>query len=73
MPYSLRHQLHQGTNQYAASSYVIKELNISPVLFKLSMIKLINKGFAKWFSGDTHVTATENKGLTYAFENKLVT
>ena len=36
------------------------------------VIKLINKGFAEWYINSTRVTATD-KGLTYAFENKLVT
>lgn len=61
----------QGTESYAFSSQVIKALNISPMLFKLSMIKLIKLGFANWYIANTHVTATE-KGLIYAFENKLV-
>lgn len=61
----------QGTDHFAYSSHLIQELNISPMLFKLSVNKLEKLGFARWFIAHTHVAATD-KGLTYAFENKLV-
>jgi hypothetical protein len=61
----------QGIGKYAASVNVYQELNISPILFKISMTKLIDKGFANWYVNNTHVASTD-KGLIYAFENKLV-
>lgn len=61
----------QGIGSCAISGTVIRELNISPILFKISMSKLIDQGFAKWYIANTHVASTD-KGLLYAFENKLV-
>jgi hypothetical protein len=61
----------QGTDKYAYAPDIIKELGISSMLFKLAVVKLVEKGFARWYSGNSHVTATD-KGLMYAFENKLV-
>ncbi|MGZ4161240.1 MAG: hypothetical protein ACXVHR_06560, partial [Methanobacterium sp.] len=61
----------QGTGSYAHSSNIIRALNISPMLFKVSVIKLNNRGFTRWFSANTTVSSTE-KGLMYAFENKLI-
>lgn len=62
----------QGTDSYAYSSDVSFILKISPVLYKITMIKLIELGYAKYYgSGNRFVTSTD-KGLLYAFENKLV-
>jgi hypothetical protein len=62
----------QGTNNYALSNVIINSLGISPILFKISMARLIEKGFAKWYTQHSRVVGTD-KGLLYAFENKLVT
>jgi len=62
----------QGTEPYALSDNVIYSLKISSVLYKITMLKLIELGYAKyWGGGHTYVTSTD-KGLLYAFENKLV-
>ena len=63
----------QGTDSSAISEVVCMRLSISPMLFKVSVIKLINMGFVKWTHRDNYnyVSATD-KGLLYAFENKLV-
>jgi len=63
----------QGTDKSAFSNNLIRDLNISPLLFKVSIVKLINMGFVKWtyVSNFNYVTATD-KGLMYAFENQLV-
>jgi hypothetical protein len=61
----------QGTSSSVESYYIIKELNISPILFKVYMIKLIELGYAKWIRGNVWVSATD-KGLLYAYENNLV-
>ena len=61
----------QGVEPCAKSMPVINELNISASLFKIAMTKLVDKGFTEWFVGNTSVKATE-KGLKYAFENRLV-
>jgi hypothetical protein len=63
----------QGTDTYAFSELVIEQLKISPILFKVSVIKLINMGFVKWTysSNYNYITATD-KGLLYAYENDLI-
>jgi hypothetical protein len=65
--------LEQGTKSYANSDVIIRGLRISAVLFIISIGKLIKSGLAQW-NGTGHgwVNATE-KGLLYAYENKLVT
>jgi hypothetical protein len=64
----------QGTGKYAESDSIMYDLKISPLLYKMSAIKLINMGFAKWYapSNYNYIVATD-KGLIYAFDNKLVT
>jgi len=62
---------HQGTSLRADSEHIVKELKISPMLFKFSVNKLVNIGFAAWNTGHYYVVATD-KGLNYAFDNKLV-
>lgn len=62
----------QGINEYAISEILVKQLKISPMLFKLSMNKLIAQGFATWVWGTTERVAATDKGLSYAFENDLV-
>jgi hypothetical protein len=63
----------QGVSKYAVSAKVYGRLNISPMLFKLSVMKLIDMGFANWpFTNDHNYVAATDKGLLYAFENKLV-
>lgn len=61
----------QGTGTYARSNELIKELKISAILYKISVNKLEALGYAKWYIGNEFVIATD-KGLNYAFENKLV-
>ena len=61
----------QGTSSYTYSSNVISKLKISPVLFKVSVIKLKSMGFADWFGDNSLVFATE-EGVIYAYDNKLV-
>ncbi|MEG0916696.1 MAG: toll/interleukin-1 receptor domain-containing protein [Myroides sp.] len=61
----------QGITSCTTSQNIIRELKISPILFKISMAKLITRGYAKWYIANTHVASTD-KGLQYAFENKLV-
>lgn len=62
----------QGTKSNVLSGNVSYELKISPVLFKITVLKLIELGYANWHGdGYQYVTSTE-KGLLYAFENKLV-
>jgi len=41
------------------------------MLFRLSINKLESLGFAKWYIKFSHVAATD-KGISYAFENKLI-
>ena len=61
----------QGTENYALTDFLIQELKISPMLFRLSINKLESLGFAKWYIKFSHVAATD-KGISYAFENKLI-
>ncbi|MBP2282972.1 hypothetical protein H4V97_001290 [Flavobacterium sp. CG_23.5] len=61
----------QGISSYASSQYIIVKLSISPILFKIAVTKLINSGYAKWF-GDNSLVCVTDKGLLYAYENKLV-
>ena len=62
----------QGSAEFIASDKVILGMGISPVLFKLSMFKLIELGYADWHGGRSWVCSTD-KGMMYAFDNKLVT
>jgi hypothetical protein len=63
----------QGINKYAISDRVYSRLNISPMLFKVSVVKLIDMGFVDWpFTNDHRYVSATDKGLRYAFENKLV-
>lgn len=63
----------QGTESYAHSNDVIFILKISPVLYKITMMKLIELGYARYFhSNGHHLVTSTDKGLLYAFENKLV-
>lgn len=62
----------QGLSTIANADSIRQTLGISSGLFRLTMLKLINLGFANWFSGFTYVHSTE-KGLKYAFENGLIT
>lgn len=61
----------QGVNAYATSSKTISELNVSPVMFKIAIIKLNALGYTHWFSQNAAVTVTD-KGLLYAYENNLI-
>lgn len=61
----------QGLGSYVYSEWVIEKLNISGILFKVAMTKLINLGYTKWSVNTTRVTATDN-GLLYAHENNLI-
>jgi hypothetical protein len=63
----------QGTDKYAVGEIICKTLKISPLLFKVSAIKLINMGFARWtYPNNYNYISATDKGLLYAFENKLV-
>jgi predicted transcriptional regulator len=63
----------QGTKNSVMSDKIISALNISAVLFKISMKKLMELGYAEFHgSGHGWVCATE-KGLMYAYENKIAT
>jgi len=62
---------YQGISSYASSDSVIRKLNISTTLFKISIIKLKTLGFANWYIDNSLVEVTE-KGLMYAYQNKLV-
>lgn len=63
----------QGTGKYADSDTIIFNLKISPLLFKISTIKLVEMGFARWsFANNFNYISGTEKGLIYAFENKLV-
>jgi hypothetical protein len=35
---------------------------MSPVLFKVYVLKLINLGFAKWYSGNEYLTNAKSHG-----------
>ena len=61
----------QGINYCANSVSVIRRLEISPILFKVSIIKLIKLGYAEWWVDNTMVKITE-KGLMYVYENELM-
>jgi len=61
----------QGTESYVWSEPVRKELNISAVMFRLSVGKLVKMGFVSWFMGMAAVAGTD-KGLNYAYDNKLI-
>ena len=61
----------QGNSTYVSSSNMILKLKISPILFRISVVKLMHKGFADWFGDNSLVYATD-KGLLYAYENNLV-
>ncbi|OAQ38240.1 hypothetical protein A5893_15705 [Pedobacter psychrophilus] len=63
----------QGIELYVLSKFIINELKISPMLFKISILKLNKMGFVKcFFTNDYSTVAVTEKGLMYAFENKLV-
>jgi hypothetical protein len=62
----------QGLSSYAVSNIIIRKLNISHLLFKISMMKLIDRGFAKATAADYSLVSATDKGLLYAYENKLV-
>lgn len=64
--------LAQGTNSYIQSSVVMSRLKISPVMLRIAMLKLIKLEYANWH-GDTSCVTLTDKGLLYAYENKLVT
>jgi len=61
----------QGISHYAISNNIIRELKISTTLYQISVIKLIGLGFAKW-GGDHSLVHVTDKGLLYAYENKLI-
>lgn len=63
--------LEQGINTYAFSDNIINRLKISPIFFKINMIKLIEKGYAKWFIKYSRVESTD-EGLKYAIDNNLI-
>lgn len=65
--------INQGIDSSTLSVIVIEDLKITPILFKMAMMKLIERGFAEWYlnSRTSHVAATD-KGLNYAYDNKLI-
>ena len=62
----------QGIKKYIPSEMIISELMISPVLFKIAVLKLIEYGYAEWRLNDPQWVGSTEKGLLYAYENKLV-
>lgn len=61
----------QGIGNYTTSSKLVSFLKMSPMLFRVAMIKLIKLGYVEWCPEPSHVRFT-NKGVLYAFENKLI-
>jgi len=63
--------LTQGMNSHVYSDTILKRLGISAVLLRIAMAKLITLQYANWGPTASFVKFTE-KGLLYAYENKLV-
>lgn len=61
----------QGIETDVRSDFLVKRLNISPVLYKVAVTKLINLGYANWVVDTRWVKATP-AGLLYAHENNLI-
>lgn len=61
----------QGTSSYVYSNDMSRILGISQVMFRVLITKLNELGYTKWYSGNGTLSVTQ-KGLMYAFENKLI-
>jgi hypothetical protein len=61
----------QGLQSDVKCEYVVNQLNISEILFKVAVTKLIKLGYLTWVVSTTWVQSTD-KGLLYAHENNLI-
>jgi hypothetical protein len=62
----------QGMNDDVRSENIISKLNISQILFKIAVTKLIYLKYAKWITNSTIWVKATEKGLLYAYENNLI-
>jgi len=61
----------RGIKAFAYSESVIRRLEISPLLYKVAVLKLSKLGHADWWGNTSMVKITE-KGLMYIYENGLM-
>ncbi len=61
----------QGDRFFVDLSATANKLNISFALCKVMIIKLVQLGYARWYLKDSSIHVLD-KGLLYAYENKLL-
>lgn len=61
----------QGVNNSVYSETVAERLNMSPLMFRVVVMKLNKLNYVKWSSGNSFVSGTE-KGVMYAYNKNMI-